>query len=100
MWAEEVKDGYCPNFASSPYTPSQLECQQRCIRKDGCVGISYGGRRLRRRLCYLCIDDSLKSLQNYRFYRLPGIAAVRLLDTQIVSNYYTLNESENSFKTV
>ena len=87
MWPEEVKDKYCPNFAQDHDVSSQQECQQRCIGKVGCVGISYSHKDNNTRYCYVCMDDNLTTARNnYGFFRRPGIIDVQFLNTMIVLN--------------
>ena len=78
MWPEEVKDEYCSNFTRNYDVSSQLECQQKCIGKIGCVGISYSHEDDdSSRYCYLCMDDNLKTAKNnFGFYRRQGIVDV------------------------
>ena len=87
MWPEEAKDKYCPNnermMSSTPHvtTADVKECQQKCIAKPTCVGISYSYKTNTN--CYLCMDENLSAAQNnYGFYRRPeGIVEVFLLNT-------------------
>ena len=80
MWPEEVKDKVCENFGEKIFddVSSQQECQQRCIGKIGCVGISYSHDDDESEYCYVCMDDNLKkSRNNFGFYRRPpGIVDV------------------------
>ena len=78
LWPEEVKDKYCPKSARNHDVSSQQECQQRCIEKIGCVGISYSHKCGKARYCYVCMDDNLKKARNnFGFYRRPvGIVDV------------------------
>ena len=78
LWPEEVKDKYCPNSAHNNDVSSQQECQQRCIGKNGCVGISYSHKDDKNsKYCYVCMDDTLKTARNnFGFYRRPGIIDV------------------------
>ena len=85
MWPEEETDTHCANFfneltCTRPGCPeglvsSQQECQQRCIEKIGCVGISYSHEDDETsRYCYVCMDDNLIfAANNVGFYRRPGI---------------------------
>ena len=84
MWHEEAKASYCPNNKAYNDVSSQQECQQRCIGNVECVGIIYSHKFTR--FCYLCKEDSLTTARSeYDFYRRPGIVAVWLLNTHIVS---------------
>ena len=78
MWPDEVKDKYCPNNVNNHDVSSQQECQQRCIGKIGCVGISYSHEDDdSSKYCYVCKDDNLKTAKNnFGFYRRQGIVDV------------------------
>jgi len=77
LWPEEVKDKICSNYDNFDDVSSQQECQQRCIGKIGCVGISYSHELYQ--YCYVCMDDNLKEIESWRrlarynfgFYRGP-----------------------------
>ena len=79
LWHEEVKDKYCLNNIKYHDVSCQQECQQRCVGKIGCVGISYThDDDDNSKYCYVCMDDNLKkSRNNFGFYRRPpGIVDV------------------------
>ena len=59
---------------------SQKECQQKCIAKNGCVGISYSHKdKSNSEWCYLCLDDRLnRAPKGIGFYRRPGIVELWL----------------------
>ena len=87
LWPEEVKDKYCPNFAPNHDVSSQQECQQKCIEKIGCVGISYSHKDGHTSKCHVCMDDDLRDAKyNFGFYRRPGIVEIWLLNSNTVSN--------------
>jgi len=98
LWPEEVTDKHCANFfrdltctypgCPSGQVSSQQECQQRCIEKIGCAGISYSHNNLLsyKMLCFVCKDDELKSPNNkdskFGFYRRPETTT---LSTSIIT---------------
>ena len=91
LWPEEVKDTVCENFGEKIFddVSSQQECQQRCIGKIGCVGISYSHKDGYTKYCYVCMDDDLTyGTLDFGFYRRPGIVDVWLLNSKIVSNNF------------
>merc|ERR1712002_208906 len=76
LWPETVKDKVCPNFVKPLIddVSSQQECQQRCIEKSGCVGISYSHDDEFTNYCYVCNDAGLiPALNNFGFYQRPEI---------------------------
>ena len=78
LWPEEAKDKFCfPNSFSSDDVSSQQECQQKCIEKIGCVGISYSHKDGHTSKCHVCMDDDLRDAKyNFGFYRRQGIVDV------------------------
>lgn len=80
LWPEEVKDKFCPKYDGPiDVVSSQQECQQKCIGKIDCVGISYGPKDINSGYCYVCMDDYLAiTYRDLGFYRKPGTVAVWL----------------------
>ena len=77
MWPEEVKDKWCWTNIYKRDVSSQKECQQKCIEKDFCVGISYSHKVGYTMHCYVCMDDDLAyATLDFGFYRRPGIVDV------------------------
>ena len=73
MWPEEVQDKYCHEYSSYTDVKDQKDCQQRCLAKSKCVGISYSYKY--KEYCYLCDSDKLSydEFDHYGFYRRPGM---------------------------
>ena len=76
LWPMEAKDAYCPEAGIFKDISSQQECQQKCIEKIGCVGISYSYKDGVTSTCYACNDDMISTTDNLGFYRRPGIVDV------------------------
>ena len=72
------QDEFCQNNTFRTDVSSQKECQQKCIEKINCVGISYSYKSGSTHYCYLCEDDKLRSdsLSDFGFYRRPYIVGV------------------------
>ena len=66
LWTKEIKDKW--TTGDNHRVSSQAECQDFCIAKADCVGISYRGYK-----CVTCQDEKLlRESSDYDFYRRPG----------------------------
>ena len=72
LWTEEAQGKYCYNYSHwYNNVKDQKDCQQRCLAKSNCVGITYLYKNTPS--CYLCDSDKLSYAEmEYVFYRRPG----------------------------
>ena len=75
LWSTVVENKYCENFLKPliANVSNQSDCQQLCISKSECVGISYSYESEVSKYCYICLNDTLAQASNgFGFYRLKG----------------------------
>ena len=74
IWDLERENVYCGYNNTMSIEPNKRECQRLCEQNPYCIGFSNANDGQNAHLCYMCLDDKLKS-DNYgfNFYRKPGI---------------------------
>ena len=80
MWKEVDPDKYCTNHsdATDHDVENQLECQEKCIEENSCVGYSYSYMESKTGWCYLCKDKNLESsMYGFGFY-MPGNVQIEI----------------------
>ena len=75
-------------------TENQQTCQELCLEKNACIGISYSNKQNQINWCYICLDDNLnKSRNDFGFYRRPGTFVFCV--SQIYKRYSLIKLIEN-----
>jgi len=70
LWKVEKKNKYCPSHKMWTNSKGQQDCQNRCVNRKGCVGMSISYKSISTRYCYVCNNDKLaNAANNFHFYR-------------------------------
>ena len=91
FWSKEAANTWCPNSVVDRSINTQGGCQALCEAKSRleCVGISYSHKGGSTDYCYLCNDDTTESSVNeFGFYRRPGISEIAFSWSKPSSLYY------------